>query len=215
MTQLMLFSSLAASSSSSYGAGGEQSPLASRYELSNAYSVDNVQVKKDIRCKINGRDYVIRGFKYLESVVIWNYLYQSMLDNESNYNEFTWDEMCQAIGLEMCKDTYEVVLKTLLKVSIVHEVRRLPFRFYRTFNALSTRRYTTGQIKFSMTLASSFCGMDPDFQQTLYRVLVENTQKSYSNPNDIEKIRNIARSQYVVGGQNRMLDIDASVVATA
>lgn len=214
MTQLMLFSSLA-ESSSSYRAGGEQSPLASRYEMSSAYSVDNVQVKKDIRCTINGRDYVIRGFKYIESVVIWNYLYQSMLDNESNYNEFTWDEMCQATGLQISKDTYEVVLKALLKVSIVQEVRRLPFRFYRTFNALSTRKFTNGEMKFAMTLASSFCGMDPDFQQTLYRVLVENTQKSYSNPQDIEKIRNIARSQYVVGGQNSMLDIDASVVATA
>lgn len=212
MTQLMLFSSLA---SNSYGAGGEQSSLASRYELSNAYAVEKVQVKKDIRCKINDRDYVIRGFKYLESVVIWNYLYQRMLENESNYNEFTWDELCQATGLEMSKDIYEVVLKALLKVSIIHEVRRLPFRFYRTFNALSTRRYTTGEIKFAMTLASSFCGMDPDFQQTLYRVLVENIHKSYSDPQHIEKVRDIARSQYMVGGQNSMLDIDASVVATA
>lgn len=212
MTQLMLFSSLA---SGSYGAGEAKDSLVSRYELSNAYTVDNVQVKKDIRCTINDRQYVVRGFKYLETVMIWNFLYQRMLENESNFDEFSWDEMCQEIGIQMGKDTYEVVLKALLNVSVVLEIRRLPFRFYRTFNSLSSRTYVNGELKFVMTLASSFCGMDPEFQQTLYRVLLENIHKSYSNPTNIEKIRNIGRSQYKAGGQNRMFDIDASVVATA
>lgn len=212
MTQLMLFSSLA---SSSYTAGGDTTPLASRYELSNTYVVDNVQVKKDIRCNVNGSTYALSGFNSIESVMAWNFMYQRMLKNESNYDEFSWDEMCQELGIELSKEYYDLVLKSILKVSIVLEVKRVPFRFFRTFNSLSSRNYDDGRFGFALTLSSSFCGLDPDFQQTLYRVLVENIDKSYSCPEDIDKVRNLARSKYRVIGQNRIIDIQASVVATA
>lgn len=212
MTQLMLFSSLG---SSSYTAGGDSDPLVSRYELSNTYVVDNVQVKKDIRCNINGSTYALCGFGSIESVMAWNFLYQRMLDSESNYHEFTWDEMCQELGIELNKQFYDLVLKSILKVSIILEVKRVPFRFFRTFNSLCSRNFEDGSLSFALTLASSFCGLDPEFQQTIYRVLIENIDKSYSNPDDVEKVRNIARKQYRVRGQNRMMDIQGAVVATA
>lgn len=214
MTQLMLFSSLAASSQE-YEARGEQNPTAYRYDLTNTYVVDNVQVKKDIRCTINGSNYAFCGFRSIESVMAWNYLYQRMLDNESNYDEFTWEEMCRDLGFELDRDYYDMVLKSLLKVSVVLEVRRLPFRYIRTFNALSARNYFDGTFSFALTLSSGFCGLESDFQQTIYRVLIENIQKSYAYPDDIEKMRKIARKQCRIVTPSRLKDINASVVATA
>lgn len=214
MTQLMLFSSLA-TASQEYEARGEQNPTAYRYDLADAYVVDNVQVKKDIRCTINGTNYAFCGFRSIESVMAWNYLYQRMLDRESNYDEFTWEQMCKDLGFQLDRDYYDMVLKSLLKVSIVLEVRRLPFRFIRTFNSLCSQNYKNGNFGFALTLSSGFCGLEADFQQTIYRVLIENIQKSYVYPDDVEKMRKIARKQCRDLVPNRMMDIDASVVATA
>ena len=150
--------------------------------------VDKIIVKKDIRCTINGSNYAFFGFKSVESVMAWNYLYLRMLDCESNYDKFTWEEMCSDLGFkELNRKYYDLVLKSLLKVSIVLEVRCLPFHHIRTFNSLSVRNYDDGTFSFALTLSSGFCGLEADFQQTIYRVLIENLQTSYTCPDDIEK----------------------------
>lgn len=176
----------------------------------NFYVVDKIIVKKDIRCSINGNNYAFSGFKSIESVMVWNYLYLRMLERESNYDEFGWQEMCIDLGFELDQKYYDFVLKSLLKVSIVLEVRRLPFSYIRTFNALSTREFKDGTLSFALTLSRDFCALEADFQQTIYQILIENIQKSYAFPNDIEKIRQIARKQCSRFSQNRIRDINVS-----
>lgn len=95
---------------------------------------------------------------------------------------------CSDLGFEeLDRKYYDLVLKSWLKVSIVLEVRRLPFRHIRTFNSLSARNYDDGTFSFALTLSRGFCGLEADFQQTIYRVLIENLQTSYTCPDDIEK----------------------------
>lgn len=213
MTQLMLFSTLNTS-------GVDSTPLDfySRYDYQavHSYEIENVQVKKEsVRCDINGRNYLIDGFKYVESALIWNYLYNRMIDKESNYHEFSWKEMCREIGIDMDESMYDVVMKPLLRSCVSEQVRRMTFRCYRTFNALSQRIYADGELRFALTLSSGFCSLDGDFQQAIYRVLIENCQKSFST-DDIESIRNIGRRKYRLIGHNRMSNLQFEYdVATA
>lgn len=139
-----------------------------------------------------------------------------MLDRESNYDQFTWEEMCSDLGFEeLDRKYYDLVLKSLLKVSIVLEVRHLPFHHIRTFNSLSARNYDDGTFSFALTLSSGFCGLEADFLQTIYRMLIENLQTSYTCPDDIKKMKNIVRKQCLLFSQNRIMDIDVSGVSTS
>lgn len=179
------------------------------------YVVDKIIVKKGIRCTINGNNYAFCGFKSIESVMAWNYLYLRMLERESNYDEFSWQEMCKDLGFELDQKYCDSVLKSLLKVSIVLEVRRFPFIHIRIFNAMSTRKFKDGTISFALTLSNDLCRLEADFQQTIYQILIENIQKSYAYPDDIEKIREIARKQCSRFSQNCIMDIDVSGVSTS
>jgi hypothetical protein len=207
----MLFSTLSNTS------GVDSTPLdfCSRYDLVSSYEIGNVQVKKDsIRCDINGHNYLLNGFKYLESVLIWNYLYQRMIDNESNYHEFSWNDMCRDIGIKMDESNYDVVMQPLLRSFVSEQIRRMTLRCYRTFNALSQRIYADGELRFALTLSSGFCSIEPDFQQAVFRVLIENCPKSYTT--DVETLRKIGRTKYRLKGQNRMYDVQFDLnVATA
>lgn len=210
MTQLMLFSTL--------DTGGVDTiplDLCSSYELSSSFDIGNVQVKKDsIRCSINGQTYLLDGFKSIESVLIWNYLYQRMIKLESNYHEFSWDSMCREIGVEMDESLYPLVMHPLLKSSVSEQIRRVTFRHYRTFNALSKQRHLNGDLKFALTLSGNFCSIEPDFQQALFSILLENCSKSFSK--SVDDLRKVGRRQYRTNGQNYIRDLQQNYnMATA
>lgn len=218
MSQLNLFSSLLPNSSSVEGSSLKA--ITSQYDkarvfdgLSRFVVSDVREVKKNLWCEINDVSFSLRGFKYLETVLIWDFLYQRMLDTETNLISVTWDEICREIGVDLDSSAVNLVLKPLLAVSIAREGKRAPIHLLRTLNGLTSTEYENGNLAFEFILAQDFCSLDIDFQKAIFEILKVNVKNSYNSNFSLSILPGRSIYNGFSRQQNLGIDLD-SIVAT-